>query len=127
MQLLRAVAPRAPSAASTAVSIIHEPQALQRADATARPPNHARVTPDIASLMRAWNPLTLVVGLEGAGSWGVGLSRFLYDHEILVVGVDRATVKIVAGLGGLTRPMPFQQPGRPTAPWWARLGGRLRH
>ena len=28
-----------------------------------------------------------VVGLEGTGSWGVGLSRFLHDHEILVVEV----------------------------------------
>jgi transposase len=30
-----------------------------------------------------------VVGIEGTGSWGVGLSRFLHDHEILVVEVDR--------------------------------------
>jgi transposase len=30
-----------------------------------------------------------VVGVEGTGSWGVGLSRFLYNHEILVVEVDR--------------------------------------
>jgi transposase len=30
-----------------------------------------------------------VVGVEGTGSWGVGLSRFLHDHEILVVEVDR--------------------------------------
>jgi transposase len=29
------------------------------------------------------------VGVEGAGSWGVGLSRFLHGHEILVVEVDR--------------------------------------
>jgi transposase len=30
-----------------------------------------------------------VVGVEGTGSWGVGLSRFLHDHEISVVEVDR--------------------------------------
>jgi transposase len=30
-----------------------------------------------------------VVGVEGTGSWGVGLSRFLHDHEIMVVEVDR--------------------------------------
>ncbi len=28
-------------------------------------------------------------GAEGTGSWGVGLARFLHDHEILVVEVDR--------------------------------------
>jgi transposase len=30
-----------------------------------------------------------VVGVEGTGSWGVGLSRFLYDHDVSVVEVDR--------------------------------------
>jgi len=30
-----------------------------------------------------------MVGVEGTGSWGVGLARFLHDHEILVVEVDR--------------------------------------
>lgn len=30
-----------------------------------------------------------VVGVEGTGSWGVGLSRFLHDHEVTVVEVDR--------------------------------------
>jgi transposase len=30
-----------------------------------------------------------VVGVEGTGSWGVGLSRFLHDHEVVVVEVDR--------------------------------------
>ena len=29
------------------------------------------------------------VGVEGTGSWGVGLARFLHDHEIIVVEVDR--------------------------------------
>ena len=29
------------------------------------------------------------IGVEGTGSWGVGLSRFLHDHEITVVEVDR--------------------------------------
>jgi len=29
------------------------------------------------------------VGVEGTGSWGVGLARFLHDQEILVVEVDR--------------------------------------
>jgi transposase len=30
-----------------------------------------------------------MVGVEGTGSWGVGLSRFLHDHEIVVIEVDR--------------------------------------
>jgi transposase len=29
------------------------------------------------------------VGVEGTGSWGVGLSRFLGDNEVMVVEVDR--------------------------------------
>ncbi len=29
------------------------------------------------------------VGVEGTGSWGVGFARFLHDHEISVVEVDR--------------------------------------
>jgi transposase len=31
----------------------------------------------------------LRVGVEGTGSWGVGLSRFLHDQDIVVVEVDR--------------------------------------
>ena len=30
-----------------------------------------------------------MVGVEGTGSWGVGLARFLHDREITVVEVDR--------------------------------------
>jgi transposase len=30
-----------------------------------------------------------LVGVEGTGSWGVGLSRFLHDQEVEVVEVDR--------------------------------------
>ena len=30
-----------------------------------------------------------MVGVEGTGSWGVGLARFLHGHEIVVVEVDR--------------------------------------
>jgi transposase len=30
-----------------------------------------------------------MIGVEGTGSWGVGLSRFLHGHEIVVVEVDR--------------------------------------
>jgi transposase len=30
-----------------------------------------------------------MVGVEGTGSWGVGLARFLHDHQITVVEVDR--------------------------------------
>ena len=29
------------------------------------------------------------VGVEGTGSWGVGLARFLYNHEVTVIEVDR--------------------------------------
>ena len=31
-----------------------------------------------------------MVGAEGTGSWGVGLARFLHDHEVAVIEVDRA-------------------------------------
>ena len=30
-----------------------------------------------------------MVGVEGTGSWGVGLSRFLHDHGVTVIEVDR--------------------------------------
>ena len=30
-----------------------------------------------------------LVGVEGTGSWGVGLARFLHDQEVETVGVDR--------------------------------------
>jgi transposase len=40
-----------------------------------------------------------VVGVEGTGSWGVGLSRFLHDHEILVVEVDRQNRQIRRRVG----------------------------
>jgi len=30
-----------------------------------------------------------VVGVEGTGSWGVGLSRFFHDHGVTVIEVDR--------------------------------------
>jgi transposase len=30
-----------------------------------------------------------VVGVEGTGSWGVGLARFLHDHGVTVIEVDR--------------------------------------
>ncbi len=30
-----------------------------------------------------------LVGVEGTGSWGVGLARFLHDHEVEMVEVDR--------------------------------------
>ena len=29
------------------------------------------------------------IGVEGTGSWGVGLARFLHDHDVEVVEVDR--------------------------------------
>jgi transposase len=29
------------------------------------------------------------IGVEGTGSWGVGLTRFLADHDVMVVEVDR--------------------------------------
>jgi transposase len=35
-----------------------------------------------------FGPVTRI-GVEGTGSWGVGLSRFLADHEVMVVEVDR--------------------------------------
>ncbi len=68
--------------------------------------------------MSIWNRST-----RWCWSCSVAWSRFLHDHEILVAEVDRPTIKTVARSGILTRPMPFQQPGWPTARWWARLGG----
>ncbi len=38
--------------------------------------------------LEGFGPVTLV-GVEGTGSYGTGLSRFLHDHEIEVVEVDR--------------------------------------
>ena len=43
---------------------------------------------------RCWGGWSLTVevgrvGVEGTGSWGVGLTRFLHDHEVTVVEVDR--------------------------------------
>jgi len=35
-----------------------------------------------------FGPVTQI-GVEGTGSWGVGLSRFLTDHEVVVIEVDR--------------------------------------
>ena len=34
------------------------------------------------------------VGVEGTGSWGVGLSRFLADHDVMVVEVDRSNRQV---------------------------------
>jgi len=38
--------------------------------------------------LASFGPVTRV-GVEGTGSWGVGLARFLHDQEVEVVGVDR--------------------------------------
>ena len=53
-----------------------------------------------------------MVGVEGTGSWGVGLSRFLHDHEISVVEVPSKQAE-PSRSGSLMRLMRFLQPGQP--------------
>jgi transposase len=43
---------------------------------------------DLLGWLVGFGPVTQV-GVEGTGSWGVGLSRFLSDHDVTVVEVDR--------------------------------------
>ncbi len=43
---------------------------------------------ELLGWLAGFGPVTLV-GVEGTGSWGVGLARFLCDHEVEVVEVDR--------------------------------------
>ena len=43
---------------------------------------------DLLGWLASFGAVTLV-GVEGTGSWGVGLARFLHDHDIETVEVDR--------------------------------------
>jgi transposase len=43
---------------------------------------------DLLGWLVGFGPVTRV-GVEGTGSWGVGLARFLHDQEVEVVEVDR--------------------------------------
>ncbi|MCH7901924.1 MAG: IS110 family transposase [Acidobacteria bacterium] len=43
---------------------------------------------DLLAWLVSFGPV-IRVGVEGTGSWGVGLSRFLTDHDVMVVEVDR--------------------------------------
>ncbi len=43
---------------------------------------------ELVGWLVGFGPVTLI-GVEGTGSWGVGLTRFLGDHDIVVVEVDR--------------------------------------
>ncbi len=43
---------------------------------------------ELLGWMVAFGPVTQV-GVEGTGSWGVGLTRFLTDHDSMVLEVDR--------------------------------------
>ena len=61
------------------------------------------------------------VGVEGTGSWGVGLSRFLADHDVTVVEVDRPNrqqrLKVsLAGPGALPYPFVTRTPPRVAGP-----------
>jgi transposase len=39
------------------------------------------------------------IGVEGTGSWGVGLARFLHDHDVEVVEVDRPNRQVRRKVG----------------------------
>ena len=43
---------------------------------------------ELLDWLTGFRPVTRI-GVEGTGSWGVGLSRFLADHDMTVVEVDR--------------------------------------
>ena len=43
---------------------------------------------ELLGWLASFGAVTLV-GVEGTGSWGVGLARFLHDHEVETVEVDR--------------------------------------
>lgn len=43
---------------------------------------------ELVGWLVGFGPVTRI-GVEGTGSWGVGLTRFLGDHDIVVVEVDR--------------------------------------
>ena len=43
---------------------------------------------ELLDWLTGFGPVTRI-GVEGTGSWGVGLSRFLADHDMTVVEVDR--------------------------------------
>ncbi len=49
------------------------------------------------------------IGVEGTGSWGVGLTRFLHDQEIVVIEVDRPTVRNDASTASRIRPMRWRR------------------
>jgi hypothetical protein len=84
------------------------------------------------------------VGVEGTGSYGASLARFLRGARIEVVEVDRRTAKRDAGRGSPIRPTPLKplglrcrgelrvwaRPGtatsRPSGLWWWRSGRRSR-
>jgi transposase len=43
---------------------------------------------ELLGWLASFGAVTLV-GVEGTGSWGVGLARFLHDQEVETVEVDR--------------------------------------
>ncbi len=59
------------------------------------------------------------VGVEGTGSYGVGLSRHLHREGIVVVEVDRRTARLAAGWVSPIRSTLSQQPARAV---WVSVG-----
>ena len=51
------------------------------------------------------------IGVEGTGSWGVGLARLLGDHDIEVIEVDRPNRQTPVDRESRTRLMPSRRPG----------------
>ena len=54
-----------------------------------------------------------LVGVEGTGSWGVGLARFLYDQEVETVEVDRPNRQKRRKVASRIPSMPRRPPGPP--------------
>lgn len=62
----------------------------------------------------------LTFGIEGTGSYGAGLSRFLRDHGEEVIEVDRPNRK-ARRLMGKSDPLDAEQAARACSPAWRRL------
>ena len=56
--------------------------------------------------------LLAAVGIEGTGTYGAGLARFLTAEGVTLVEVDRPTVRPAASTASPIRSMPKRRPGR---------------
>ena len=64
-----------------------------------------------------FGPVSLV-GVEGTGSWGVGLARFLAGAEVEVVEVDPPTGRLDVRSVGRIRPMRWRRRSMATVRCW---------